>query len=156
MPNSSSRNNTARLLPSKVRRRVTARQAPTAGEATVAQVITVALYAVVPVPGVENLVLAPLAAHADARGWAVPADCAVSDTGPLDQETDLRAGWTRIREAADDGRITGIIAPSFAHIAYRWNDWNAQRSWLLQRGLFVIATDPTDLAMGLEPEESQS
>ncbi|MFJ2271954.1 hypothetical protein ACIOHO_37745 [Streptomyces sp. NPDC087849] len=107
----------------------------------------------VPVSGVEDLVLAPLAAHAGARGWAVPAGCAVSDTGPLDQDTDLRAGWARIREAAGAGRISGIVVPAFAHIVYRWNDWTTQQSWRLKRGLFVISTDPTDVAMGLEPQE---
>ncbi|MFE6023508.1 hypothetical protein ACFQ6O_44790 [Streptomyces sp. NPDC056441] len=124
-------------------RRIAALGAPAADEVPVAPITAVALYALVPVPGVEDLMLAPLAAHADAQGWTVPAGCAVSDTGPLDQDTDLRAGWAQIREAADDGRITGIIVPAFAHIAYRWNDWTAQRSWLLRQELFVIATDPT-------------
>ncbi|MGW1847745.1 hypothetical protein [Streptomyces sp. NPDC001966] len=124
--------------------------------APVAPVTTVALYAVVPVPGTEHLVTAPLAAHAQAQGWAVPAGCAVTDTGPLDQDTELRPGWARIRAAVDGGRVAGIVVPAFAHIAYRWHDWNAQRSWLLDRGLFVIATDPTNLVTGLEPEEPRS
>ncbi|MFJ7200679.1 MULTISPECIES: hypothetical protein [unclassified Streptomyces] len=43
----------------------------------------------------------------------------------------------------------------FAHIVYRWSDWTTQQSWRLKRGLFVISTDPTDAAMGLEPQESR-
>ncbi|MFD4862811.1 hypothetical protein [Streptomyces atratus] len=158
MPNSSGHRRTARPLPARVRRKIAARRAPAVavGGAPVAPVTAVALYAVVPVPGMEHLVTAPLAAHAEAQGWVVPAGCAVTDSGPLDQDTELRPGWARVRAAVDGGRVAGIVVPAFAHIAYRWHDWNAQRSWLLGRGLFVVATDPTDLVTGLEPEESQS
>ncbi|WP_328512800.1 hypothetical protein OG842_45015 (plasmid) [Streptomyces sp. NBC_00376] len=155
MPNSS-RHTTARPLPARVRRKIAALRAPAVDGAPVAPVTAVALYAVVPVPGTERLVTAPLAAHAQAQGWAVPAGCAVTDTGPLDQDTELRPGWARIRAAVDGGRVAGIVVPAFAYIAYRWHDWNTQRSWLLDRGLFVIATDPTNLVTGLDPEEPRS
>ncbi|WP_274036706.1 hypothetical protein [Streptomyces sp. MMBL 11-1] len=135
--------------------RAGARCAPAASPSlpsAVEPVTAVALYAVVPVPGVEDLVLDDLAVYADARGWTVPSGCAVTDPGTLDQDTELRAGWSRIREAATGGRISGVVVPSFAHIAYRWNEWNNERAWLLRQGLFVIATDPT-VTVGLEPEE---
>ncbi|MDK0517498.1 hypothetical protein [Streptomyces sp. ML-6] len=153
MPNSSGHHRTARPLPARVRRKIAALRAPASDGPLVVPVTAVALYAVVPVPGTEHLVLPPLAAHAEARDWRVPAGCAVTDTGPLDQETELRPGWARIRAAVDGGRISGIVVPSFAHIAYRWHDWNAQRSWLLGRNLFVTATDTVT---GLEPEESRA
>ncbi|MFB7919257.1 hypothetical protein [Streptomyces sp. NPDC056061] len=120
-----------------------------------AAVTAVALYAVVPVPGAEDLVPAPLASHAESRGWVVPAGCAVTDAGPLDQETGLRTGWTRIRDTACAGRINGIVVPALAHIAYHWNDWTVEQSWLSRRGLFVIATDPTDQAVLPEPQGSR-
>ncbi|MEV6456533.1 hypothetical protein AB0M75_35200 [Streptomyces anulatus] len=158
MPTPSSSRTAWCSLP-KLLSRIASRRAPVppaAAQLVVEPVTAVALYAVVPVPGVEDLVLDDLAAYADARGWVVPAGCAVSDTGLLDQDTELRAGWGRIREAAAGGRITGLVVPSFSHIAYRWTDWNTERAWLLRQGLFVIATDPTDAPVGLEPEESWS
>ncbi|MYT83033.1 hypothetical protein YW3DRAFT_07397 [Streptomyces sp. MnatMP-M77] len=45
------------------------------------------------------------------------------------------------------------MVPSFAHIAYRATDWDTERSWLLERGLFVIATNPTELQAHPEPGE---
>ncbi|MFE2498793.1 hypothetical protein [Streptomyces scopuliridis] len=143
-------------LPKLLARNVARRAPAIPAVPSVKPVTAVALNAVVPVPGIEDLVLDDLAAYADARGWVVAAGCAASDTGPLDQDTELRAGWARIREAAADRRITGLVVPSFSHIAYRWTDWNTERAWLLRQGLFVIATDPTDVPVGLEPEESWS
>ncbi|MFJ6142968.1 hypothetical protein G3I37_12515 [Streptomyces anulatus] len=61
---------------------------------------SVALYAVAPLRGVEHLVLDDLSAYADDRGWVVPAGCAVADSGPLDQDPNVRAGWQRVRAAA--------------------------------------------------------
>jgi hypothetical protein len=46
------------------------------GVAAGAPAATMALYAVVPVPGTEHLVTAPPAAHARAQGWFVPAPAA--------------------------------------------------------------------------------
>ncbi|MFJ9506713.1 hypothetical protein ACIRPZ_23295 [Streptomyces anulatus] len=46
-----------------------------------------------------------------------------------------------------------MVVPSFAHIAYRAGDWDGERAWLLEQGLFVVATDPTELLVGPEPEE---
>ncbi|MFD8621690.1 hypothetical protein [Streptomyces sp. NPDC059513] len=114
---------------------------------------TVALYAVAPLQEVEVLVLDDLAAYAQDQGWVVPAGCAVADSGPLDQDLDLRPGWERVRAVATGSLITGVLVPSFSHIAYRWADWNRERAWLLQQGLFVVASDPTELSVGPEPEE---
>ncbi|WP_329305737.1 hypothetical protein [Streptomyces anulatus] len=117
---------------------------------------SVALYAVAPLRGVEHLVLDDLAAYADDRGWVVPAGCAVADSGPLDQSPGGRAGWQRVRAAATGRLVHGVVVPSFAHIAYRAEDWERERAWLLEQGLFVVATDPTELRAGLEPEESRA
>ncbi|MFF2231225.1 hypothetical protein [Streptomyces anulatus] len=113
----------------------------------------VALYAVAPLRGVEHLVLDDLSAYADDRGWVVPAGCAVADSGPLDQSPAMRAGWQRVRAAATGRLVHGVVVPSFAHIAYRAGDWERERAWLLEQGLFVVATDPTELQAGLTPEE---
>ncbi|MFF2236243.1 hypothetical protein [Streptomyces anulatus] len=113
----------------------------------------VALYAVAPLRGVEHLVLDDLSAYADDRGWVVPAGCAVADSGPLDQPSNARTGWQRVRAAATGHLVHGVVVPSFAHIAYRAGDWERERAWLLEQGLFVVATDPTELQAGLAPEE---
>ncbi|MFI6143773.1 hypothetical protein ACIBCC_36990 [Streptomyces griseus] len=113
----------------------------------------VALYAVAPLRGVEHLVLDDLAAYADDHGWVVPAGCAVADNGPLDQPSGVRAGWQRVRAAATGRLVHGVVVPSFAHIAYRPADWDAERGWLLEQGLFVVATDPGELQAGLGPGE---
>ncbi|MEU2577498.1 hypothetical protein ACIP3B_33625 [Streptomyces anulatus] len=47
----------------------------------------------------------------------------------------------------------GWVVPSVAHIAYRAGDWDRERAWLLEQGLFAIAADPTELLAGLEPGE---
>ncbi|MFE3946735.1 hypothetical protein ACFXPV_33500 [Streptomyces sp. NPDC059118] len=52
--------------------------------------------------------------------------------------------------------MAGIVVPTFAHIAYHWHDWNTQWSWLLDRKLFVIATDTTASVTGLQPEGARS
>ncbi|WP_405466543.1 hypothetical protein OG333_38390 (plasmid) [Streptomyces anulatus] len=114
---------------------------------------SVALYAVAPLRGVEHLVLDDLAAYADDRGWVVPAGCAVADSGPLDQSPAMRAGWQRVRAAATGRLVHGVVVPSFAHVAYRAGDWDGERAWLLEQGLFVVATDPTELQAALTPEE---
>ncbi|WP_228924575.1 hypothetical protein [Streptomyces sp. DH7] len=113
----------------------------------------VALYAVARLRGVEHLVLDDLAAYAQDRGWVVPAGCAVADSGPLDQDPNVRGGWQRVRAAATGRLVHGVVVPSFAHIAYRAGDWERERAWLLEQGLFVVATDPTELLAGLEPGE---
>ncbi|MEE1735417.1 hypothetical protein PUR49_02560 [Streptomyces sp. BE147] len=113
----------------------------------------VALYAVAPLRGVEHLVLDDLSAYADDRGWVVPAGCAVADSGPLDQDPNARSGWQRMRAAAAGRLVQGVVVPSFAHIAYRAADWDGERAWLLEQGLFVVATDPTELLADLEPGE---
>ncbi|MFJ9113418.1 hypothetical protein [Streptomyces sp. NPDC102283] len=105
----------------------------------------VALYAVVPLQAVANLILDDLAAYAQDRGWIVPTGCAVADTGPLDQSPDIRAGWQRVRAAATGRLVHGVVVPSFAHVAYRAADWDGERAWLLEQGLFVVTTDPTEL-----------
>ncbi|MFH9746136.1 hypothetical protein ACH4MN_17090 [Streptomyces anulatus] len=46
-----------------------------------------------------------------------------------------------------------MVVPAFAHVAYRAGDWDGERAWLLEQGLFVVATDPTELLAGLEPPE---
>lgn len=118
-----------------------------------AAIVHVALYAVTPAPGSADETLAELGAYATARGWQVAET--VTDHGPLDQSTGPRPGWTSIRKAADEQRIDGLVVPAFAHIAYRWSEWDTARSWLLRRGLFVIATDPgepAEVRAGLEPE----
>ncbi|MFE7451593.1 hypothetical protein [Streptomyces griseus] len=112
-----------------------------------------ALYAVAPLRGVEHLVLDDLAAYAQDRGWMVPAGCTVADSGPLDQAPGFRAGWQRVRAAAADRLVHGVVVPSFAHIAYRAADWDRERGWLLEQGLFVVATDPGELQAGLGPGE---
>ncbi|WP_371621523.1 hypothetical protein OG245_00380 [Streptomyces sp. NBC_01116] len=122
--------------------------APVVGPGT-----AVALYAVAPLRGVEHLVLDDLAAYAQDRGWVVPAGCAVADGGPLDQAPSLRDGWQQVRAAATGRLVHGLVVPSFAHIAYRAADWDRERAWLLEQGLFVLATDPTELQSGLKPEE---
>ncbi|MFD8110203.1 hypothetical protein [Streptomyces microflavus] len=108
----------------------------------------VALYAVAPLRGVEGLVLDDLSAYVRDRDWVVPAGLAVADTGPLHQDLDTRAGWNRVRAAAVGRLVQGVVVPSFAHIAYRAADWERERAWLLEQGLFVVATDPTELALG--------
>ncbi|MGW1437589.1 hypothetical protein ACWD7M_20380 [Streptomyces griseus] len=113
----------------------------------------VALYAVAPLRGVEHLVLDDLAAYAQDRGWVVPVGCAVADSGPLDQAPGVRAGWQRVRAAAAGRLVHGVVVPSFAHIAYRAADWDRERGWLLEQGLFVVATDPGELQAGLGPGE---
>ncbi|MFJ1958434.1 hypothetical protein ACIOGT_36205 [Streptomyces microflavus] len=107
----------------------------------------VALYAVAPLRGVEDLVLDDLSANVRDRGWVVPAGLAVADTGPLDQGLDARAGWNRVRAAAVGRLVQRVVVPSFARIAYRAADWERERAWLLEQGLFIIATDPTELAL---------
>ncbi|MBQ1109891.1 hypothetical protein [Streptomyces sp. 404i] len=114
---------------------------------------SVALYAVAPLGGVEHLVLDDLSAYAEDRGWVVPAGCAVADSGPLDQDPNVRSGWQRVRAAAAGRLVHGVVVPSFAHVAYRAGDWDGERAWLLEQGLFVVATDPTELLAGLEPGE---
>ncbi|MEJ8631946.1 recombinase family protein [Streptomyces sp. MS2.AVA.5] len=118
-----------------------------------AAIVHVALYAVTPQCVSADETLAELRSYATARGWQV-AD-AVTDHGPLDQSTGPRPGWTLVRKAADEQRIDGLVVPAFTHIAYRWSEWDTARSWLLRRGLFVIATDPgepAEVRAGLEPE----
>ncbi|MGW1441074.1 hypothetical protein ACWD7M_38330 [Streptomyces griseus] len=51
-----------------------------------------------------------------------------------------------MRAASTGHLVQGLVVPSFAHIAYRAADWEPQRVWLLEQGLFVIATNPTELA----------
>ncbi|MFI2317476.1 hypothetical protein AMK17_35745 [Streptomyces sp. CB00072] len=136
------------LLPGGTRSTTAAGTAPAVGPGP-----AVALYAVAPLRGVEHLVLDDLAAYADDRGWIVPAGCAVADSGPLDQSPAVRAGWQRVRAAATGRLVHGVVVPSFAHIAYRAADWERERAWLLEQGLFVVATDPTELQAGLTPEE---
>ncbi|MEI5036294.1 hypothetical protein RB201_37465 [Streptomyces sp. S1A(2023)] len=127
---------------------------PAAGTAPVVRACpAVALYAVAPLRGVEHLVLDDLAAYAQDRGWVVPAGCAVADSGPLDQSPARRAGWQRVRAAATGRLVHGVVVPSFAHVAYRAADPDGERAWLLEQGLFVVATDPTELRAGLEPAE---
>ncbi|WP_141716183.1 hypothetical protein [Streptomyces sp. OspMP-M43] len=92
-----------------------------------------------------------LSAYVQDRGWIVPAGLAVADAGPLDQNPRVRAGWQRVRAAATGHLIHGVVVPCFAHIAYRAADWDTERSWLLEQGLFVIATDPTELQPHLGP-----
>lgn len=104
----------------------------------------VALYAVVPLQHVESLVLDDLAAYAQDQGWIVPAGCAITDTGTLTQQPGSRSGWNRIRALATGDLIRGVVVPSLTHIAYRPTDWNREQTWLLKKGLLVIATNPTD------------
>ncbi|MEU4181004.1 hypothetical protein [Streptomyces sp. NPDC026589] len=137
-----------RLVPGGTRSDPAAGTAPVVGPGT-----AVALYAVAPLRGVEHLVLDDLAAYTQDRGWIVPADCAVADAGPLDQAPAMRAGWQRVRAAAAGRLVHGVVIPSFAHVAYRAADWDGERAWLLEQGLFVVATDPTELQAGLEPAE---
>ncbi|MFL0021336.1 hypothetical protein ACJBCE_00095 [Streptomyces sp. NBUL23] len=92
------------------------------------------------------MVLDDLSAYVQDRGWIVPTGMAFADTGPLDQNPDTRAGWQRVRAAATGHLIQGLVVPSFAHIAYRAADWGPQHTWLQDQGLFVIATNPTELA----------
>ncbi|MYT80918.1 hypothetical protein YW3DRAFT_07347 [Streptomyces sp. MnatMP-M77] len=103
--------------------------------------------------GRRALVLDDLAAYADDHGWLVPADCAVADAGPLNQAPATRAGWQKVRAAATGRLVHGVMVPSLAHIAYRATDWDRERSWLLEQGLFVIATVPTEMQAGLGPGE---
>ncbi|MEV7496204.1 hypothetical protein ACFRMO_02845 [Streptomyces anulatus] len=49
-----------------------------------------------------------------------------------------------------------MVVPSFAHIAYRAADRDRERAWLLEQGLFAVATDPTELLVGPEPEEPRA
>ncbi|MEV7657872.1 hypothetical protein AB0O39_27355 [Streptomyces anulatus] len=132
------------LLPDGPRTTTAAGTAPAAGPCP-----AVALYAVAPLLGVEHLVLDDLSAYAEDRGWVVPAGCAVADSGPLDQSPAVRAGWQRVRAAAAGHLVHGVVVPSFAHVAYRAGDWDGERAWLLEQGLFVVATDPTELRAGL-------
>ncbi|MGW7094872.1 hypothetical protein [Streptomyces sp. NPDC054874] len=101
----------------------------------------VALYAVVPLQHVVSLVLDDLAAYAEDQGWIVPAGCAITDTGTLTQQPGSRGGWNRIRALATGSLIQGVVVPSLTHIAYRPTDWNRERTWLLKKGLLIIATD---------------
>ncbi|MDH6545093.1 hypothetical protein [Streptomyces sp. SPB4] len=109
-----------------------------------ASIGAVALYAVVPHPMAPEEALEALAAYAAGRGWHVPPGCAVTDSGPLGDAEDLRPGWKRIRRAVMDRQVSGLIVPCFSHVGYHWPEWNQRRTWLLQRGQFVIATDPTE------------
>ncbi|MBT2898819.1 hypothetical protein [Streptomyces sp. McG3] len=136
------------LLPGSTRNTAPAGTVPVLGPCPAA-----ALYAVAPLRGVEHLVLDDLTAYAHDRGWVVPAGCAVADSGPLDQAPAMRAGWQRVRAAATGRLVHGVVVPSFAHIAYRAADWDRERTWLLEQGLFVVATDPTELQARLGPEE---
>lgn len=115
--------------------------------------VAVALYAVAPLRGVEHLVLDDLAAYADDRGWVVPAGCAVADSGLLGQSPSARAGWQRVRATTTGRLVHGVVVPSFAHVAYRAADWDAERAWLLEQGLFAVATDLTELQARLTPAE---
>lgn len=118
------------------------------GQDPLPPITAVALYAVVEVPGTEELVLGQLRAYADVRGWAVPEGCEITDSGRLGQDEDLRGGWARVRETVAFRRVTGVVVPAFAHVGYHWLDWDRERSWLLQNGQFVIALDPgTDPAV---------
>ncbi|MFJ5050456.1 hypothetical protein [Streptomyces sp. NPDC088719] len=139
------------LLTGGTRSTAAAGTAPVIGPGT-----AVALYAVAPLRGAEHLVLDDLAAYAQDRDWAVPAGCAVADSGPLDQTPSLRAGWQQVRAAVTGHLVHGVVVPSFAHIAYRAADWDRERAWLLEQGLFVLATDPTELQTGLKPEKRRA
>ncbi|MER0429613.1 hypothetical protein [Streptomyces microflavus] len=105
----------------------------------------VALYAVVPLQAVANLVLDDLAAFAQDQGWIVPSGCAVADTGSLAQGLDGRRGWTRVRALATGSLIRGVVVPSLTHIGYRAVDADREQAWLLKQRLFVVATDPADM-----------
>ncbi|MFD8715274.1 hypothetical protein ACFV07_33130 [Streptomyces anulatus] len=61
-----------------------------------------------------------------------------------------------MRAAATGRLVHGVVVPSFAHIAYRAADRDRERAWLLEQGLFAVATDPTELLVGPEPEEPRA
>ncbi|MEU8502973.1 hypothetical protein AB0C86_40635 [Streptomyces lavendulae] len=122
---------------------------PGAGAAPVG---SVAVYAVVPSESGRAQVLDELRSYAAGRGWHVPAGCAATDVGPLGAGLN-RSGWRRVRRAVQAQAVTGLVVPCFAHIGYRWADWDRERTWLLRRGLFVMATDPTELHVRISPEE---
>ncbi|MEV6734538.1 MULTISPECIES: hypothetical protein [unclassified Streptomyces] len=112
----------------------------------------VAVYAVVPSEADSVRVLEELRSYATERGWHVPAGCAAADVGQLGANLS-RSGWPRVRRAVQARAVTGLVVPCFAHIGYRWADWNRERTWLLRHGLFVMATDPTELPVGVAPED---
>ncbi|MFF0220080.1 hypothetical protein [Streptomyces vinaceus] len=113
---------------------------------------SVALYAVVPTEADGTRVLGELRSYVAGRGWHVPVGCAVADVGVLGANRQ-RSGWRLVRCAVQVQAITGLVVPCFAHIGHRWADWNRERMWLLRRGLFVMATDPNALPVGVSPEE---
>ncbi|MET8752227.1 hypothetical protein ABZW32_19310 [Streptomyces sp. NPDC004667] len=108
----------------------------------------VAVYAIVPSEADSVPVLDELRSYAAGQGWHVPAGCAAVDVGPLGADVS-RSGWLRVRRAVRAQAVTGLVVPCFAHIGYRWADWNRERTWLLRHGLFAVATDPTELASGV-------
>ncbi|WP_331747739.1 hypothetical protein OG365_41260 (plasmid) [Streptomyces sp. NBC_00853] len=112
----------------------------------------VAVYAVVPSECDSVRVLDELRSYAAGQGWHVPAGCAAADIGPLGSDLN-RSGWPRVRRAVQAQAVTGLVVPCFAHIGFRWADWNRERTWLLRHGLFVVATDPTELLVGVSPKE---
>ncbi|MFJ3205881.1 hypothetical protein [Streptomyces sp. NPDC086989] len=112
----------------------------------------VAVYAIVPSEADSVRVLDNLRSYAARRGWHVPAGCAATDVGSLGANLS-RSGWPRVRRAVQAQAVTGLVVPCFAHIGYRWADWNRERAWLLRNGLFVVATDPSELPVGVSPEE---
>ncbi|WP_371621527.1 hypothetical protein OG245_00400 [Streptomyces sp. NBC_01116] len=143
MPPLSSKRTTWHSLLNPLTRRN--RSAPAAEAATlIGQCPAVALYAVVPLRSVENLVLDDLAAYAQGRGWIVPAGCAVADTGNLSQHPESRSGWNRVRALATGSLIQAVVVPSLTHIAYRSADGDREQAWLLRQGLLVITTDPAE------------
>ncbi|MFI8266704.1 hypothetical protein [Streptomyces sp. NPDC085665] len=112
----------------------------------------VAVYAVIPSEAESAQMLDELRSYAAVSGWHVPAGCAATDVGSLGADLN-RSGWRRVRRAVQAQAITGLVVPCFAHVGYRWADWNRERTWLLRHGLFVVATDPTELPVGVCPED---
>ncbi|MFJ1804481.1 hypothetical protein [Streptomyces sp. NPDC088180] len=121
------------------------RNAPAAAAEAPGPCPAVALYAVVPLRAVENLVLDDLAAYAQDRGWIVPAGCAVADTGTLAQDLNGRSGWNRVRALATGRLIQGVVVPTLTHIAYRPAERDREQAWLRRQGLLIIATSPAEL-----------
>ncbi|MFJ8255557.1 hypothetical protein [Streptomyces sp. NPDC094466] len=58
-----------------------------------------------------------------------------------------------MRALATGSLVHGVVVPSLTHIAYRAADSDHEQAWLLEQGMFVVATVPIELQTGLEPAE---
>ncbi|MFE5614182.1 hypothetical protein [Streptomyces sp. NPDC056524] len=103
---------------------------------------TVALYASDPDPDVVRGMLAAAAALAAHHGWTITKDGTVSDDCLLTQAPRTRPGWDRIRDLAEQARISIVVVPTLGHMGFTWSLWQAQQRFLRRHGVSVASVEP--------------